>query len=258
MAALRGESMRELQTLLPRLPPRMYWPALARWDGPLAARQRHVTLEGQCAVIPLPYCSGVHILQRNLWPLILHPTPHNCFFSFLLEHKGGMCTSLGGRCCIFDLPSLDIGFGDIRTHGFGCAPRPPPPPQPNCRASDNANHVESFQHQNADIHLPILQILLCGGTNSQLWRCRHPFNSHWQERKEAVAVTKGIRLTFYSKWIFCLFYMKSNKNNEQQGQEKSSWIPVYCFFGWVSFFLVVASDVGSKYSPKRCMDSERI
>lgn len=140
MAALQGESMWELQTLLPPLPPLMYWPALARWDGPLAAR--HGTLEGQCSA-PLhppthPYCSSVHILERNLWPLILHPTPHN-FWSALCWHKGGVCVSLGGRCCISDLPLPEIGFGDIRMQGFAWAP-----PAPNRRASYNAKHVESF------------------------------------------------------------------------------------------------------------------
>lgn len=121
----------------PRLSPLMYWPALARWDGPLAAWQRHVTLEGQCAAIPHPCCSSVRFMQRNLWPHILPSTPHNFFISSLLEHKGGVCVSLGSRCCISDLPLLQIGFGDIRTKGFSSL-------RPDCRASYNAKHVESF------------------------------------------------------------------------------------------------------------------
>lgn len=46
----------------------------------------------------------------------------------LLGHKGGVCVSLGGRCCISDLPLPEIGFGDIRTQGFGWAPSLPQPP----------------------------------------------------------------------------------------------------------------------------------
>lgn len=129
MAALQGESMWDLQTRLPPLPPLMYWPALARWDGPLAAR--HATLEGQCSATPPP---PTHIaVACTSCKAIFDPsffTLHLTIFwvCSLLGHKGGVCVSLGGRCCISDLPLPEIGFGDIRTQGFGWAPSLPQPP----------------------------------------------------------------------------------------------------------------------------------
>lgn len=142
MAALRGESMWELQTLPPPLPPLMYWPALARWDGPLAARQRHVTLEGQWAAIPHPYCSSVHIMQRNLWPHILHPTPHNFSSRLCWSRKVGCAWAWVAGA---EILTFHFSRSDLVTFGRRASVVPPPPHfAPNCRASYNAKHVESF------------------------------------------------------------------------------------------------------------------
>lgn len=125
VAALQGESMWELQTLLPSLLPLMYWPALARWDGPLSAR--HVTLEGQCSATPLIQQLRLHLAEKSLTS---HSSPYTSQFLVcsLLEHEGGVRVSLRGRCCISDLPLPEIRFGDIRTQGFGWAPSLPLPP----------------------------------------------------------------------------------------------------------------------------------
>lgn len=68
-----------------------------------------------------------HLAKESLTP---YSSPYTSQFlvSSLLEHKGGVCVRLGGRCCISDLPLLEIRFGDIRMQGFGCAPPPPTPP----------------------------------------------------------------------------------------------------------------------------------
>lgn len=121
----------------PRLSPLMYWPALARWDGPLAAWQRHVTLEGQCAAIPHPYCSSVRFMQRNLWPHILPSTPHN--------FPSPLCWSIKVGCAwawVAGAAFLTFHFSRSDLVTFG--PRASVHFAPNCRASYNAKHVESF------------------------------------------------------------------------------------------------------------------
>lgn len=62
-----------------------------------------------------------HLAKESLTS---YSSPYTSQFlvSSLLEHKGGVCVRLGGRCCISDLPLLEIGSSDIRTQGFGCAP----------------------------------------------------------------------------------------------------------------------------------------
>lgn len=130
MAALQGESMWDLQTLLPPLPPLMYWPALARWDGPLAAR--HATLEGQCSATPHPYCSSVHILQRNLWPLILHPTPHNFGSALCWGIKVGCAWAwaAGAAFLTFHFLKSDlVTFGRRVSVGLPLSPSPHPQSQ---------------------------------------------------------------------------------------------------------------------------------
>lgn len=114
----------------PPLPPLMYWPALARWDGPLDAR--HATLEGQCSATPHPYCCSVHILQRNLWPLILHPTPHNFGSALCWGIKVGCAWAwvAGAAFLTFHFLKSDlVTFGRRVSVGLPLSPSPHPQSQ---------------------------------------------------------------------------------------------------------------------------------
>lgn len=107
--------------------PSMYWPALAHWGGPLAAQQRHVTLEGLGLRHSASPNHTMHTSSAELRQLF---DPSSSTSQFLVcplpERKDGACVSWGGRCYISDLPLHAIGFGDIRIERSVALPLPPP------------------------------------------------------------------------------------------------------------------------------------
>lgn len=78
--------------------PSMYWPALAHWGGPLAAQQRHVTLEGQdFAILPPPTIPCTHLRRSFGSSLTLHPPPLNSWFALCRSARmGPVCAGVAG------------------------------------------------------------------------------------------------------------------------------------------------------------------
>lgn len=141
---------------------------------------------------PHPYCTSVHILPRNLWPLILHPTPHN--------FSSPLCWSIKVGCAwawVAGAAFLTFRFSrsDLVTFGRKASVVPPPPSPPTAERAimpSMSNHF-SIKMQTStslsfsiDKYCPVEEQTASSG-------------GAWQEQKQMVVVTKGSRLTFYSK-----------------------------------------------------------
>lgn len=208
--------------------PSMYLPALAHWGGPLAAQQRHVTLEGQdFAILPPPHHT-MHTSSAELRQLF---DPSSSTSQFLVcplpERKDGACVSWGGRCYISDLPLHEIGFGDIRIECSVALPLPPPiaklaimPSVSNhfsikIQTASSLSSLSSFSlHPPTSLTVwlsPFSQLLHRQGRGDayslMIWSCRCPSNSHQRGQRQLTVVRRGtartdtdsIRLPVHSK-----------------------------------------------------------